>query len=180
MEAPRPTPEGPEKRIAALEESLEALRRELEQERDAKLRWMAECENLRRRTQAEFQRIIEGASERIISQLLPVLDDFERLFDHPPEAVSPEALQQGVELIYRKLGAVLATEGLEPIDARDKPFDVDLHDAVASIEEPSLPPGTVISEVEKGYRLGGKVIRHARVMVSRQPEGEAKRIDEQA
>lgn len=169
---------GPEAKIADLEKSLEELKVELEAEQEKRLRALADWDNYRRRTQHEFEQIIKGAGERLIKQMLPVIDDFERLFDQDTSKVDNSTLLQGVELIYKKVWTALTAEGLEPTEALDKPFDAELHEAMAQIEDPSKPSFTVINEVEKGYRLGDKIIRHAKVIVSVVPETEKENTDE--
>jgi len=169
-EKPAVKQRSPRRKVAELEEAIAALKVELEQEVDRRLRVMAEYENYRRRTQAEFGQMIQEAGERIIRQLLPVMDDFERLFNNELPEGELEALRRGVELIYKKLDAVLAAEGLQPIAVLNQQFDADIHEAVAQVDDPSHPAGTVVAEVEKGYRLGDKIIRHPRVIVSNVPE----------
>ncbi|MFH0765965.1 MAG: nucleotide exchange factor GrpE [Calditrichota bacterium] len=145
------------------------LKRELEQERDRRLRLMAEYDNFRRRTQAEFRAIIEQAGERILTKLLPLMDDFERLAQQEKEQLTVDNLWSGVELIERKFGKLLADEGAAPIMAVGRPFNVQEHEALTEMPDADNPPGIVLAELERGWLLKGKVIRHAKVIVSRKP-----------
>jgi len=152
----------------ALDE-IQRLRAELEQERDRRLRTLADYDNYRKRTQAEFGRLFQSAGERIIKGLLPIMDDFERFLDHPPDEPGSDALKRGAELIHKKLGDLLRMEGLQPIVAANQPFDPQIHEAVSQVENHSLPDGVVLTEVERGYRLGDRIIRHPRVIVNQLP-----------
>ena len=167
----------PRRRSVELEKQIAALKAELEREVDRRLRVTAEYENYRRRTQTEFGQLIQGAGERIIKRLLPILDDFERLFNNDPSEVEAEALRRGAELIYKKLESTLSTEGLQPMDALHQQFDAEVHEAVAQMDDSHHPAGMVVAEVEKGYRLGDKIIRHPRVVVSREPRQEVGEAD---
>lgn len=164
-------------RIAELEQSVADLNAEVEAERDKRLRLAAEYDNYRRRTQGEFHQLTLTAGERIILKLLPVADDFDRLNSHSAAPVEPAALQQGFELIQRKLQTILASEGVLSLESTGKPFDAALHEAVAEVATPDAAGGTVVAEIEKGYFLGPKVIRHAKVVVCRAPEERAEGSD---
>lgn len=145
-----------------------ALRGELEAERDRRLRLMAEFDNFRKRTAAELQRLLDLAGERVITRLLPVLDDLRRLSDQTE--ADPESLKQAVQIISRKLSAFAESEGLQVMNCLGTRFDPELHEAVANHCDPTQPDGVVIAEVEAGYTLHGKVLRHARVVVNHLPE----------
>lgn len=157
---------------------INELQEQLEQERDKRLRVLAEYDNFRKRTQQEFQQIIQSAGERLIKQLLPVLDDFERLFDHDAIQADNAALHKGVELIYQKLTDILSAEGLQSISAINEPFNAEIHEALAQIEDDTKPEGTILNEIEKGYRLGNKIIRFSKVMVSTASKSEDRAADE--
>ncbi|MFN3821271.1 MAG: nucleotide exchange factor GrpE [bacterium] len=158
------------KRLKELEEQLEAQKEEIESLKDRLLRLAAEYDNYRKRTTQEMRDLVQTASERVIKVLLPVLDDFHRLMDQDPEKVDSQTLRQGVELIFRKFQTVLQNEGLEPIPALGEKFDPHYHEAIAEMVIPGKPFSIVVGEIEKGYKLGNKVIRHSRVVVSKAPE----------
>ena len=129
------------------------------------LRLMAEFETFRRRSAEERLAMVATASADTIKGLLPVLDDCERALQ-VLESSSDKAAQEGTALIYNKLMAYLKTKGLEVIDAKGKPFDIDFHEAVAQIPSPSPEQkGKVLDVVQTGYLLAGKVLRYAKVVV---------------
>jgi len=107
--------------------------------------------------------------------LLPALDDFERFLEHSQEENSDNPFYKGVELIYNKLLKTLEQRGLKILETVGQPFDVNLHDALLVMPntDPNAPPNIVVKEVQKGYTLYDKVIRHAKVIVS----GEANAIN---
>jgi len=153
-----PTGEADEKAAAALAEAS-TMREQL-------LRKAAEFENYKRRTEAEFERLMENASQHLIEDLLPVLDDFDRLIKSANEGAKTEVIRDGCSMIAAKLSKVLAIRGLEAFDSVGKTFDVNYHDALLQVPSSELPPNTVVEEVSKGYRLNDKIIRHAKVVVS--------------
>ncbi|MDP8238140.1 MAG: nucleotide exchange factor GrpE [Candidatus Hatepunaea meridiana] len=167
-----------DKKKTKLKNTLKELTTKLELEKDKRLRALADFDNFRKRTQSEFGQIIKGANERLIKQMLPVLDDFERLLNQDSTDDNNTYLLQGAELIHKKLHAILSVEGLQPIEAVDKPFDANLHEAMAQMNDPSKPNGTVLTELEKGYRLGDRIIRFSKVFVSKVPEVADRTVEE--
>lgn len=151
---------------------LEAARNEIAQLRDQLLRRAAEFENFKRRTRDEKDQLMKYGSEGVILSLLTVIDDFERSLASGKEHPDFESIYAGVEIIYGKLLRVLENKGLRPIDAVGKPFDVDFHDALMQIPSADVEPGTVLDVAEKGYMLYEKVIRHAKVTVSREADNQ--------
>jgi len=151
--------------------ALDTAQREVEALKEQLLRKAAEFENYKRRMEGEFRSVIENASERLIIELLPVLDDFDRLLKSAREETSVEILRQGFELIATKLNKILALRGLHPFESTGKPFDVDYHDALLQIPRSDVPPNTVVEEVSRGYNLNDRVIRHAKVIVSKAEDG---------
>jgi len=148
------------------EKKPEVAVREAEMFKDQLLRKAAEFENYKRRMESEIKTLIENATERLIFELLPVLDDFDRFLKSSPEQGEHDALRKGVELISSKLNATLSKRGLAPFESSGKPFDVHYHDALLQVPRDDVPPNTVIEEVNKGYMLNDKILRHARVIVS--------------
>lgn len=157
---------GPVLPSAELEGKLEAAVKDSESLRDQLKRKAAEFENYKRRIEAEFKSIIENATERLIVDLLPVLDDFDRFLQSSKNEKDYDALRKGVELISNKMKKILELRGLTTFESSGKPFDVHHHDALAQFPHPDVPPNTVIEEVNRGYSLNDKVIRHAKVVVS--------------
>lgn len=147
----------------------EELQKQVNQYKDMLLRKAAEFDNFKRRIENETTSIVRFATESLIDDLLPVLDDFERSLKHSKESKESDALAKGVELIYLKLVKVLEGRGVKTFETVGKEFSVDYHDALMQVPRKDLPPHTVIEEVEKGYMLNDKVIRHAKVVVSSVP-----------
>ncbi len=161
-------------RVEDLEQQVGSLTAEVEAERDKRLRLAAEYDNYRRRTNQEYRLLAETAGERILLKLLPVIDDFERLMAHQDAEI--DSLRQGTEMIYRKLQALFESEGVAAIPSIGTSFDAGLHEAVAQAPLPNAENGTIVAEVERGYRLREKIIRHAKVIVA-QSEGPAAEAD---
>ena len=135
--------------------------------KDQLLRKVAEYDNYRKRTEREFLNRIQNANERLITDLLPVLDDFERSLSHAREVENTDLLIEGFELIYKKLSSIMEKEGLESMDAIGQEFDPDKHDALMQMESDSHDSGTILEEHLKGYNLNHKVIRHSQVLVAK-------------
>jgi len=151
-----------------VEESLEDRLQALEAERDEYLndlqRVAAEFENYRKRAAREQADFATRAAERLVKELLPVLDDLERALE--AAAAHEEAkLEEGVQLVQRALAAALKREGLVEI-AADGPFDPHVHEALLSRQAEDAEPGTVLAVLQKGYLLGDRVLRPARVIVA--------------
>jgi molecular chaperone GrpE len=163
---------GEETAAATLEMELDAARAENNQLKDQLLRKVAEFENFKRRTRDEKDQLMKYGAEGVIIGLLSVIDDFERSLASGKEHPDFESMYAGVEIIYGKFLRILENRGLRPIDAVGKPFDVDFHDALMQIPSAEVEPGTVLDVAEKGYMLYEKVIRHAKVTVSREPENQ--------
>jgi len=129
-------------------------------------RLQADFDNYRKRTQKEKTELIKYASERLVGELLPVLDNFDRAVS--AAKVNPDftSFSQGVEMILRQMQAALSKEGLKAMDAVGRPFDPNLHEAVLRVASDEHPENTVVEELQKGYYLKEKVIRPSMVTVS--------------
>jgi molecular chaperone GrpE len=145
----------------------EKLETEIKQEKDKFLRLFAEFENYKRRTAKERIELFSTASEDVMKNLLPVLDDFERALAHIDEDKEAEELRKGVLLIYQKLIKTLEQKGLKLMEVRKgDTFNADNHEAITQIPAPSDDlKGKIIDIVEKGYLLGEKVIRFPKVVI---------------
>lgn len=153
------------KELAEARRQIAELGDKLSKEKDDCLRLMAEFETFRRRTAEEKLAIVSTAAADTIVGLLPVLDDCERAMQIL-ETSSDESAREGTSLIYNKLMAYLKSRGLEVIEAKDKDFDTDFHEAVTQFPAPAPElKGKVIDVVQTGYTLNGKVIRYAKVVV---------------
>ena len=159
--------EGAEEKEEEQESALEKAKAEAAQHHDRWMRLAAEFENFRKRSSRQFAELVQSANERLVAQLLPVLDNFERALDHQGDEETLDSFRKGVEMIFGQLQNVLETEGLKPLDSVGKPFDPDVHDAMMQIESKEHESGTIVEEVEKGYTLNDRVLRHAKVVVSK-------------
>ena len=155
---------------------VEELQKQVDQYKDMLLRKAAEFDNFKRRIENETVNVVKFATESLIDDLIPVLDDFERSLRHSKESKEYNALIKGVELIYLKLVKVLEGRGVKTFETVGKEFNVDYHDALMQMPKKDLPPHTIIEEVEKGYMLNDKVIRHAKVVVSSVPSDEESKV----
>jgi len=148
------------------EERLTVLEGQLNELNDKYLRLFSEFDNYRKRTNKERLELLKTASEDTIFSLLPVLDDFDRAIAAMEKNGLTGVDVDGIKLIYNKLLGILTKKGLEPMTTKGQPFDTDFHEALTTIPAPEEElKGKVIDEIEKGYLLGGKVIRFARVVV---------------
>ena len=133
---------------------------------DKYIRLYADFENFRKRVSKERIDLLRFGGEEVFSKIIPVLDDFERAFKSLNTITDINVLKQGEELIYNKFKNILTQSGLQEMKSVGEIFNPDLHDAVTNVPSPSEEQkGKVIEEVEKGYCLNGKVIRHAKVIV---------------
>ncbi len=147
----------PEDKIAKLEE-------EVNSKRDDYLRLAAEFDNYRRRVSKEKLDLITTASEGVLKGLLPIVDDFERAIVALKDSEDSDTAKEGTELIYKKLVEYLKNNGVKEIEALGKELDTDFHEAIAQIPSPDSK-NKIIEVVQKGYLLGDKVIRFAKVVV---------------
>ena len=153
-------------KIEELEKKIKALEEKTAKDRDDYIRLMAEFDNYRRRTSQEKIELVSVASMDTIKGLLPILDDCERAMAALKDSSDSDAAKEGTELIYHKLLSYLQSKGLAVIEAKGKPFDTDLHEAVAQFPVPEEEmKGKVFDVVQTGYTLNGKVIRFAKVVV---------------
>jgi molecular chaperone GrpE len=152
---------------AATEETQESVVKEVNVDfKDKYIRLYSEFENYRKRTAKEKIEIITNASENVIKEILPIVDDFERAILNNQDVSDAENIKEGLELIYNKLNKTLANQGLKSMDSIEKEFDSDIHEAITKIPAPKEKlKGKVIDVIEKGYTINEKVIRFAKVVV---------------
>ncbi|MEE4273573.1 MAG: nucleotide exchange factor GrpE [Thermoanaerobaculales bacterium] len=166
----QPQPEPEEKGLEpvdlgpSVEIEIERLEGELDELRDIHLRKLAEFDNFRKRTERERVEIKKFASEELVRELLPVLDNFERALEHGSES-DPGAFHEGVEMIARQLWDALERQGVEVVNPEGERFSPEFHEAVHRVEDESLEPGTVASVLAKGYVYNGRLVRPAMVGV---------------
>ena len=134
------------------------------------LRERAELENFRKRTQREKQDAIRFANDRLLKELVPVLDNLERAVEHAQtEGEENQGLLEGVNMTITLFHKVLTEFGVQPISAVGDPFDPNLHQAMGQIETVEHPPNTVVNQLQKGYLLNERLLRPALVMVAKAP-----------
>lgn len=156
----------PPEKILTLEAELIQAKAKADEHYGQLLRLQADFDNYRKRTQKEKTEIIKYASERVVGELLPVLDNFDRAISSAQVNPDFSAFSQGVEMILRQLQTALNKEGLKAIEALGQPFDPNLHDAVLRVESEEHSENTVVEELQKGYYLNEKVLRPSMVKVS--------------
>lgn len=139
---------------------------ELADLKDKYLRLAAEFENYKRRTTKERLDLFKTANQELMTALLPVLDDFDRARLHTEGSEDTAALRNALNITYNKLSKTLEQKGLKTMEAKGGAFDADLHEAITQVPAPSEElRGRIVDEIEKGYYLGEKVIRHAKVVL---------------
>lgn len=131
------------------------------------LRLAAEFDNYKKRIERDISSISFRAEADLLSSLLPVLDDFDRSFAQEKKQVTEDQFREGIELIVKKLHVTLEERGLKPIDAVNKAFDPEKHDALLQVENNESDSNIVIEEHLKGYEFKERILRHSKVIVSK-------------
>ncbi|GAA0408568.1 nucleotide exchange factor GrpE [Paenibacillus motobuensis] len=147
-------------------EELDKLQAELEEQQQRLLRVQADYDNFRRRTVKEKEDLAKYASAKLISELLPVIDNFERALGTVSDNEEVVAYSKGVEMIIRQFENVLQAEGLKKMEAVGEAFNPEFHQAIMQVESDEYEEGIVVEEVQSGYLLKDKVLRPAMVKVS--------------
>jgi molecular chaperone GrpE len=154
-------------------ETVEELRRQVDEKQDRLLRALAEAENLRRRTQREREEYVRYANESLLRDLVPVLDNLDRALESARTTGEASGVVGGVELIQRELLKVLERAGVTRYSALGQAFDPTRHEAIARVVSADAKPGTVIGETLPGYQLHNRVLRAALVSVAAAPDEDA-------
>lgn len=160
--------------VTQLQDQTAASGEEVQQLRDQLLRQTADFQNYRRRSESDRSEAVRRGRQEALLPLLDVFDDLRRSLDAARRAAEQDvavptndALTDGIELVYKKFEDALAKLGVEPIEAVGRPFSVDEHEAMMQQPAPEdVESGTVLAEIQPGYRLGDRVLRHARVIVA--------------
>ncbi len=157
-----------DEQISQLESDLLLVKTELEVAKDTLLRRIAEFENVKKRMMRERIQLIDDAKIEALKAFLPINDDLQRTLGASKGHEVPPSFLEGVNLVAEKFGSVLSNYGVETITDAGVPFDVNLHDAMMRIPAPEegMESNTVVQVLEPGYKLGDKIIRHAKVIVS--------------
>ena len=141
---------------------------EIAQLKDSYLRLMAEYDNYRKRTFKEKAELIKNGGEKVLTGLLPVMDDFQRALETIDKATDLDAVKEGVDLIFQKFFSFLQQNGVKPIEAIGQAFDDALFEAVATVPTgDEEQKGKVVDDIQTGYTLNDKVIRHSKVVVAK-------------
>ncbi len=150
---------------------LEERDKEAAKNNDLYMRARADLENYKVRAKKEREEYIRHANDKVISELLGIVDNMERALEHSDKEDGFEALVKGVSHINDHMLSVLVTLGLKPLNAVGEPFDPNLHEAISHEESDEFAPGIVIREFKKGYYLNDRLLRPATVSVAKEPEG---------
>ena len=153
-----------EESLEKLVETVATLEQDLAEARDQVLRARAEEENTRRRTAREAENARKFALEKFATELLPVIDNFERALE---AANDDSAVREGLDLSMKLLAGVLEKAGIEVVDPIGEPFDPTYHEAIATVDNPDAEPGSVTEVIQKGYVLSGRLLRAAMVLVAK-------------
>jgi molecular chaperone GrpE len=155
-------------------DDVETLRGELAALQERMVRLQADFDNFRRRALKEREEAYQYGHENLVKDLLATVDNLDRAIEHARKSDGRdfESMLQGVELVQRELLGALANHGVSEIEAGNVVFDPNVHEAMAQKEDDSVPVNTVIEVFQKGYRLRDRLLRPARVVVSKPPEGD--------
>ena len=165
-----------EEPIEASTESADAAPQDLEAElaaaQDAALRAQADAMNVQRRSEQEIDKARKFALERFCGDLLGVVDNLERAMESSSDAGGDAALIEGIELTHKGFMDVLTKYGVVPVDPMGEPYDPETAQAMSMVEQPDAEPNTVVAVMQKGYKLNGRLLRPAMVMVSKAASGQ--------
>ena len=177
---PQETPQDLEPKGADSEESpaeapeeqmdpLELMTQERDEYKDRLMRMAAETENYKKRSEREKAEFLKRANQSLLKDLLPVMDNLERALEAAGEGSDAEQVAQGVALVQQELNKLFERHGVERVEALGQPFDPEVHEAMMQQEDMEADENTVLSELQKGYRFYGRLLRPAMVVVSKKP-----------
>lgn len=150
--------------LAKLQEQLGVMQKELDAQKDQALRLAAEYDNFRKRSQREREAAFNDSRVAVLSEILPVIDNFERAAQN--KEAGYEDFQKGISMTFQQFMEIMKKLGVEAFGAQGDPFDPNIHNAVMHVEDESLGESVVADVFSKGYRLGDRVLRHAMVKVA--------------
>ncbi|MBQ0138148.1 MAG: nucleotide exchange factor GrpE [Kurthia sp.] len=148
------------------ETEVQKLEKKLQAEEERYLRLRADFDNLKRRTQVEREAAAKYRAQKLLTDLMPVLDNFERALQVEATTEDGESIKKGIEMVYRSLVEATSNEGLQVIETVDQPFDPNFHQAVMQEQDDSKETGIVLQELQRGYKLKDRVLRPAMVKVN--------------
>ncbi|MDA1474780.1 nucleotide exchange factor GrpE [Bacillus changyiensis] len=155
-----------ESQTVQLEKQIKELQERLEEQENKYLRVQADFENYKRRARLDLEAAEKYRSQRMISELLPALDSFERALEIEPDNEQTKSLLQGMEMVRRQILEALKNEGVEQIPSVGEQFDPNLHQAVMQVEDEAYESNAIVEELQKGYKLKDRVIRPSMVKVN--------------
>lgn len=158
--------------VAALREQIAGKDKEIAELKDKYLRALAESDNIRKRMRQQSEDNVRLQRESLLRDLLPITDNLERAVDAARGGGNGKPIVEGVEMVLRSLLDLLRSNGVIPRESVGQPFDPQFHEAVDHVESGEHPPNTVISEFHRGYQVGERVLRPARVAVAKAPTGD--------
>lgn len=167
--------------IAQLTAQLAVKDQELAELKDKYLRALADTDNVRKRTRQQSEETVRLQRENLLRDLLPIVDNLERGLQAARDGKNRESVTEGIEMVLRSLHDWLRAQGVSPIIAVGQPFDPQVHEAVDHVTSSQHPPNTVVSEFHRGYQIGERMLRPARVAVSKgDPSADANGRDSKA
>ncbi len=144
----------------------ERLKKQIEELDDRLLRTVAEFDNYRKRQARQYQETVKAAGDRVLTDLLDIIDNLQRALEHADDKTDFESFRKGTELIFNQMQNILNKYEVEPIESVGKPFDPNLHEALMQVASDEYGEGVIAVEMTKGYKRGDRVLRHAKVGVS--------------
>jgi molecular chaperone GrpE len=161
------------KELLKVQEELRSSLVEKEQLQDKYMRFAAEFENFKKRTQKETEQFLQFSNKQILSQLLPIIDDFDRAHDAAKEHAHGEVFSKGVEIILNQLHKLLNDNGVEKISSVGNKFDPHMHEAIASVESDEHEEYVITEEIAPGYMINGQLLRAAKVRIAKKGSNDA-------
>lgn len=158
--------------LTELQNNLQEKTKEAEENYARLLRLAADMENLKKRQERERAELVQYANENLVKELLPVVDNLERALDHGRQLKAPEALLEGIEMVYHGFLKALERFGVTPFDSLGQQFDPAFHNAMMQEEAPEAPDCSVIKELQKGYLMNQRLLRPAMVVVARNTQND--------
>lgn len=170
-----PAEAGDGDRVLLLEAQVAKLEQEKKENWDKFLRAAADLENHRRRSKRDLDDARAEAKTRVLKEMLPVVDNLERGLQHAESAAAGDtaAVIDGIRLVLRQFAHAFERVDVHPVDAQGQPFDPNVHEAISQAETAEHPPGTVVSVLQRGYKLGDRLLRPALVVVAKAPSSSA-------
>lgn len=156
--------------VSSSDERVADAERRAAEAQEQLLRVRADYDNSKRRLEREKLEAIKYANERLLAEILPIVDNLDRAMSSIAEGHDPEKVKQGLKLAQAEIHQILVSHGVDVVKAEGEGFDPQRHEAVAMVERDDLEDGTVIEEIQRGYTLNGRLIRPSRVKISKKKD----------